>query len=385
MNAPNAALVPSLSVMELGVMDSKVLREHGGSDAADAADTDTATDWINEGNSAGTGPFRLVQWDKNGEIIAERHPEYWGEAPALERIIWRSVADANTQLQLVQAGEVDIAYSLDPDNVSVVQDDPNLILAETPTLAIEYLALHTSEEVGGPLANKAVRQAIGWAIDYDGIINGLLVGAAIKPATVVPLPLLGTEDVQSLGYSLDLAQAQELFDGAGVGEIEITLSYGSDDIGQGGLAVEPLAIKLKSDLEKVNGLTVNLNPMDSTTRLADYRAGKLQATISPWTPDFVDVHNFAEPFGHSGDIGTAARRVAYGNPQVDEWLEAGIAEFDPEARKQLYINIQKALIEDAPFLVLYQPIDRKPARNVVQGFAPHPVYIMQLRGVSKTG
>lgn len=385
LKAPNAALVPILSSIPLSVMDSKVLPEHGGSDAADAADTDTAADWINEGNSAGTGPYRLVQWDKDGETIIERHPDYWGEAPTLERIIWRSVDDANTQLQLVQSGEVDIAYSLDPDNASVVQDDENLQLAEGPTMAIEYLALHTQEDVGGPLANKAVRQAIGHAIDYDGIITGLMGGAAVKPATIVPLPLLGSEEVQAIGYTLDLAKAQELFDSAGLGEAEITLSYGSDDIGQGGLAVEPLAVKLKSDLEQIDGLTVNLNPMDSETRLADYRAGKLQATISPWTPDYPDVHTYAEPFGHSGDQGTAARRVGYGNPQVDQWLDAGIAELDPEARKQLYVDIQTALVEDAPFLVLYQPVDRKPARKVVQGFAPHPVYIMQLRGVSKTG
>ena len=66
------------------------------------------------------------------------------------------IDDANTQLQLVQSGEVDIAYSLDPDNASLVEEDENLQLASGPTLAIEYMALHTLDDPGGPLANMLV-------------------------------------------------------------------------------------------------------------------------------------------------------------------------------------------------------------------------------------
>ena len=52
--------------------------------------------------------------------------------------------------------------------------------------------MHNSEEIGGPLANPTLRQAIGYAIDYDGIVNGLMSGAAIQPATIAPEPLPGT-------------------------------------------------------------------------------------------------------------------------------------------------------------------------------------------------
>jgi peptide/nickel transport system substrate-binding protein len=381
-----APLVPILSSLPLAVMDAKVLRENGGSDAEDAVDTDTATDWINAGNSAGTGPFKLTGWDKTVEVILERHEEYWGEAPALERLIWRNVESATEQLQVVQGGEADIAYSADPDAIAAIEDDPELQILTGPTLAIEYLAMHTAEEVGGPLATKELRQAIGYAIDYAGIANELLGGAAENPgpATIVPLPLLGSKEAQEFAYTTDLARAQELFDGTGLGEVELTLSYGSGDTGVGGLALETLAAKLQSDLQQVNGLTIELNPMDPETRLAEYRAGNLQFTISPWTPDFPDVDSYAVPFAHSGDTGTAARRVGYGTPELDEKLDAGLYELDVATRTQLYLEVQQQLIEDAPFLVLYQPIDRKPARATVQGATPHSVYQLQLRGASKT-
>jgi peptide/nickel transport system substrate-binding protein len=63
LKSPNAALVAILSSTPLAASDSKLLRENGGTDAEDADQTDTAREWINAGNSAGTGPYKLTAWD----------------------------------------------------------------------------------------------------------------------------------------------------------------------------------------------------------------------------------------------------------------------------------------------------------------------------------
>jgi peptide/nickel transport system substrate-binding protein len=366
----------------LAVSDSKLLKENGGTDVEDADQTDTAKDWINAGNSAGTGPYRLTAWDITGEIVLEKNSDYWGEPPKLDRIIWRNIVDANSELQAVQAGEADIAYYLDPDTAQSVEDDENLQLISGPSLAIEYLAMHTQEDPGGPVSNPTVRQAIGHAIDYDGIINGLMQGAAIQPATIAPEPLLGTIEVQDKKYAQDLERAQQLFDESGVGPAEITLSYNAAGAGEGGLDLETLCSKLQADIQRIEGLTVTLNPMDPATRLEEYRAGNLQFTVSPWTPDYADIHAYAEPFGRTDTA--AAARVGYSNPEVDAMLDAGIAESDPEARSTIYQDILTTIITDAPFLILYQPLDRKPATNAVQGVSTHSVYMMNLRNASKT-
>ncbi len=380
--SPNAALVPILSSIPLSVVDSAAMRDNGGTDAEDADATDEAREWLNTGVSAGTGPFMLTAWDIEGEVIVEAFTGYYGEPPALDRIIWRNVVDPNTQLQLVERGEADIAYSLDPDAAQNVGENDSLQLITGPTLAHEYLALNLREDIGGPLANQQVRQAIGYAIDYDGIIETLLAGAGVKPATIVPLPLLGAEEVQGNGYTLDLTRAQELWDASGVGETEITFSYGAGGQGEGGVDLETLVAKLQSDLQQISGLTIALNPMDPATRLEEYRAGTLQFTISGWSPDYPDVHTYAEPFGRTDTA--AAKRVGYSNPEVDQWLDDGIAEADPEARKDLYVMIQEQLISDAAFLVLYQPIDQKAASAAVQGLQTHSVLMMQLRNVTKS-
>ncbi len=327
-------------------------------------------------------PIDSTAWDISGEVVLEANPDYWGEPPKLDRIIWRNIVDANSQLQAIQAGEADIAYYIDPDTAASVEEDENLQLITGPSLAIEYLAMHTQEEPGGPVANPQVRQAIGHAVDYDGIINDLMLGAAIQPATIAPEPLLGTVEVQDQRYTTDLDRAQQLFDESGVGPAEITLSYAADGSGEGGLDLETLAAKLQSDLQHIEGLTVNLNPMDDATRLEEYRAGNLQFTVSPWTPDYADIHAYAEPFGRTDTA--AADRVGYSNPEVDALLDAGIAESDIEARSAIYQEILGTIITDAPFLILYQPTDRKPASTAVQGVTTHSVYMLNLRNASKT-
>lgn len=386
--APNPALVAILTSTPLAVTDSAAVRENGGTglSAIDAATpgaeaADSATDWFNS-NSAGTGPYRIAQWDPSTEVIIERNPDYWGDAGTFERIIWRNVVGANEQLQAVQGGEADIAFSLDPDAVESVRSDPALQLLEGETISLHYLAMHTQEDPGGPLANPQLRQAIASAVDYQGIIDGLLAGAAVRPATVVPIPFAGTETVLADAYQTDLARAQELFDASGLGPTTVTLSFRAAGDGPSGLSEDTLATKLQSDLQQIDGLTVELEPMDSNTWIADYRAGKLQFTIAPWGPDYPDIQSYTEPFGRSGEV--VATRIGYENPELDAILDQIIAAPDQAAKEPLYVQAQQILIEDAPYVVLYQPSDRKAASAAVQGVTLHFLYSMQLRRASKT-
>jgi len=387
--APNPALVAILTSTPLAVTDSQAVRANGGTgvSASDAATPgagaqDSAGNWFNT-TSAGTGPYLLTQWDPSSEVIIERNPNYWGEPPKLERIIWRNVVGANQQLQEVQAGSADLAFSLDPDAVDQVRQDPSLQLLEGETISLHYLGMHNQETPGGPLANRQVRQAIAHAVDYQGIIDGLLAGAAVRPATVVPLPMPGSEAVQAEAPQTDLARAQQLFDEAGVGPVQVALSFRAEGEGPSGLSEETLATKLQSDLQGIDGLTVELQPMDANTWIADYRGSQLQFTIAPWGPDYPDIQSYTEPFGRSGQ-GVAAR-VGYANPEYDALLDQIVAETDPAKKTELYVAAQRILIEDAPYVVLYQPVDRKPARAVVQGVTLHFLYSIQLRNASKSG
>ena len=116
----------------LSVTDSKAAQENGGVAEEGADQTDKLTDWLNEGNSIGTGPYRLTQWDIANEIILEKNADYWGDAPALDRIIFRNVADSSTRLQLLETGEADMAFQSTRIKMHQVLDNDALQLLEGP-------------------------------------------------------------------------------------------------------------------------------------------------------------------------------------------------------------------------------------------------------------
>ncbi|MBX3071176.1 MAG: ABC transporter substrate-binding protein [Thermomicrobiales bacterium] len=387
--SPNAALAAVLTAVPLSVTDSEAVIALGGTDAEPSAEEDApevqanadARDQINQ-SSVGTGPYQVTQWDINSEVIVEVNPAYWGEAPVIERIIWRNVIEANAQLQSVQIGEADIAYSLGVDSVPTVREDETLQIIEGPSLSIQYIGFNLREERGGPVSSVEVRQALSYAVDYNGILEQMLGGSAVRPATAVPIGFAAADEVLHLAYVEDLARAQELWDASGVGEQEIEITYDADGIGEGGVNLETLATKVKADLERINGCSIKLAPMPSAERLAAYRAQDFQATISPWSPDYPDVDTFATPFGQTDTA--AAGRVGFSDPEVDEWLRQGISETDPVARTQIYVQVQERLIEAAPYIVLYQPVAQKAARAIVQGVTTHAVYMMNLRNASKS-
>ena len=83
-----------------------------------------------------------------------------------------------------------------------------------------------------------------------------------------------------------MLEAQELFDEAGGGPLELTFSYGAGDVAVGGLDLETLCTKLQADLQQIEGLTIKLNPMDSAQRLEKYRAGETAVDDRPMDAGF---------------------------------------------------------------------------------------------------
>ncbi len=378
---PNAAFLAMLVSPNFSILDSAVVKEHGGTDQPGADKSDTATEWLNQ-NSAGSGPFILKGWVKEQEIVMERNPNYWGQPAALERVIIRHIPDPTTQRQLLENGDIDAAHNLDADLIAEVEQAGTAQIVRGDTLDTEYFAMHTSPEIGKELADKRVRQAIAYAIDYDGIIQQILRGAAVRPPSVIPSGLLGVQEAEDARYRTDPERARQLLAEAGLANgFELTLTYSSGGTEVGGVSSEVLASKIADDLSKI-GIRVTLDPRAPDVRLADYRAGKLQSTISGWTPDFLDPHGWAIPFGVPGEA--AARRVAYNNPQVADLFQRAARTADPQERARLYAEGQRLLNEDAPFLCLYQPKAQIAVGKNVQGYVFDPVIGVDLSKVRKS-
>jgi peptide/nickel transport system substrate-binding protein len=227
-----------------------------------------------------------------------------------------------------------------------------------------YLTLTSGAELNATLAKKPARQAVAAAIDYDGIIRGLMGGHAIRPATFIPIGLGGSTETltKEIGYRQDLATAKKLLAEAGVPNgFSFKLSYGKASIA--GTTYDLVAQKIQSDLARV-GITAELDPMDQATLRTAYKEGKSQAVLTFWGPDAMEPYLWAQP-----SIGRVSKRVRWTPPKdiVDLVTRAG-GEPDPKKAAALYGEYQRMLVDQANYIMLIQPIYRVATSKAITGY-----------------
>jgi len=376
LGGPDASFLAALAAPQCGVLDMKTVMAHGETDAEDAKEKDKATQWLNE-NSAGSGPYRLISARKGEEIVLDRNANYWGGKPYFARIVFRHVTDGMTQREMVERGDADIAHGFDADLVATLKTGPKLALVEGLTMNFIYLALTSKPELSKPLSDKRVREAIAYAIDYDGIIKGLARGGAVQPPANIPVGLLGVDP--GMARKHDVGRAKGLLTEAGYPNgFPLKMSYPTRPMH--GIATEAMAAKVKADLKAV-GIDLTLEPKEFTVAVTEYREGKTHMVLVEWGPDFLDPDAWADAFFRRG--GTVAKRIAYENPRITELVAAAKREVDPDRRATLYREIQKIAFEDAPYVTLLQPKTYAGLNPAIKGYAIHPIWFVTLSHLSR--
>ena len=108
----------------------------------------------------GTGPFKLVDWQRDQYAVLERNENYWGEKPTLTKITVKIYPDANSRLSALKSGEVDALAELGavlPAQAGEIRDDPNYVVQAYNTACNTYLLTNQS---AAPFDDVRVRQAL---------------------------------------------------------------------------------------------------------------------------------------------------------------------------------------------------------------------------------
>jgi peptide/nickel transport system substrate-binding protein len=374
----------------LGIQDSKLVKEHGGTDAADAKDTDKAKEWLDQ-NSAGSGPFIMVKWSPKAEIELVANKNYWKGVPHFERVVIKHVEDPTTQLQMLEVGDADLLGNVDTDLVEAAKANPDITTTVDLSLDMNYLAMvYTcpedikakdpekfaalmSPESHAIICKKPFRQAVAYAIDYEGITQAVLSGYGSRAPSIIPLGVMGVDPAKVQGRHLEKAKAKLAEAGYPDGAT-IDLYYGSNP------TREIVAAKLQADLAEV-GITVNLKPLEQSVYLSEMRAQKLPMAFGGWTPDYLDVTMWTDYFG-LGDR-SIAFRMWFMNEESRKLAEEIRTTFDPEKREAAVEKIQEVWMEEMPFTMLYQLEYVHAFRKELQGFKFHPVWFVDLFELSK--
>jgi peptide/nickel transport system substrate-binding protein len=351
------------------VVDSKTVKAHesGG---------DFGSGWLLD-HSAGSGPYVIDHWAKESEVLLKANPNYdGGPKPQLSQVLIKHVPESANQQAALEKGDTDIARNLSPEQYAAEKGKPGVQTVQADSTLLVYIGLNVGVK---PLDDPKVREAIRTAIDYDGIIQGLLGGNAKKVQTIIPSGFLGFNP--DAPFQQDIAKAKSLLQQAGQDKgfsIELLVPTGP---APGGVAWSDLAAKVQSDLSKI-GITVNIKQTTQAELLGSYRSQKGQMVMILWGPDFPDPDANVTPF-----TDYTAKSIAYRNA----WNDATIAKqahdaalmTDSAQRAAAYKDITEYVLHNGPYVILYQSVELFGLRSNVKGFVWSPIGWTDLAPISK--
>ena len=214
--------------------------------------------WLTAGNSAGTGPYRVTEAVFGERVTYEKFDDYWGGLYTgeifFDKLVYVGIQENGARRLAVEKGEVDLSSDLPSAMLAdmMAVNPPGLAYYVSPAFQRWGLVMHAA---GGPLADVRVREAIKYAIDYEGLV-ALHQGTVSIVQTIALAGVDGYDPELAYFYKRDVEKAQALLAEAGYGDgLEMDL-WGHKEFLFG--VDPPLVIeKLGSDLAEV-GINVTL-------------------------------------------------------------------------------------------------------------------------------
>ncbi len=309
-------------------------------------------------NPIGTGPYKLVRWSKDEEIVLEANDQYWRGAARIKTVVFRPIPDDAVRVAALQNGEVDVAVNIPPHLATIIANHPKIFLSTAPSIRTLQLMFVTHEydaqhKLIGPYkgvtADKRVRQAIAYALDVDEIVKGVLDGKAVRTALLLT-PLHFGYDPALKPIKQDLGKVKQLLTEAGFpGGLELTLNSP-----QG---------RYVRDKEVAEAVTGQLTKAGIRTQLKTYEfvnyLNNLVYAHKPgpvwligWGTATVDAETVYGPLFRSGsNLGN------YHNADFDGMVDQAQTQMDEKQRLATYHRINKLWIDDMPAVPLYQQVD----------------------------
>jgi peptide/nickel transport system substrate-binding protein len=364
LDAPHPAILPILSSPVLGVLDSKVVAQHGGDASPDAKVKDEAESYLNA-HSAGSGPYVLESYTPNQEVVLTKNPTHWRGAPPISRVTVRNIQEPATEELLIKKGDVDIAWGIGPDEARSLRNAPGVTVRTSLALNLLYVMMNNNPQVGGPFSNPKVQQAIRYAIDYKGILD-LAGPGAVQLAGVIPSNLPGAlPSGEAVRTNLD--RARQLLKEANAGDLKGTLSFSTGHIFYG-VQFGIIAQKVQADLAKI-GIALSLDGLPFSVALQKYRDAKDQLGIWAWAADYPDVSDYLV-FVPGRTVGERAGWAPDSSPQAQDVVRLATqaeTEIDDAKRVALYQRLNRLIAEVGPYVPLYQPVAPYAFRSDLRG------------------
>jgi peptide/nickel transport system substrate-binding protein len=298
-------------------------------------------------NPVGTGPYRLASWQPNQAIDLVANDDYWRGKPAIHEVVFKIIPEVDARVAALLAGEVDLVPDVPPESVAAVQKG-GAAIATVPGREIIYVGFNLLQP--GPLQDVRVRQALNEAVNVNGIIKDLLSGYATRmPGPLDPMNADFDPDLQ--GYAYDPARAQALLAQAGYGSGGQALSLVLNTPKGRYLQDYEAAQEIAQELQQV-GVHVTLKTAEWGTYLNTVQSGKVQDLFLLGRSDREFDGTFLRDLFTCG-----AAWVLYCNQSLSAAVQQAATQVDAAARAAAWRKIQADVVQQAPWIFLWDQHD----------------------------
>jgi oligopeptide transport system substrate-binding protein len=314
----------------------------------------------------GTGPFKFVRWDSDQEIVLAANDSYYEGRPFLDAAVFKIVAGEKFEEVFAEFLQGNLEETIIPggkvDKIRADRQYRQYQRLRIPMLSLIYIGFNTQFK---PFDDRRVRQAFNYAVDKEAIVRDITRTGSLPATGAVPPGMLGYDpDLLNLPphekrYSYDPAKAQRLLaeagypDGTDFPVVRLWTASTADSTKAELVAYQRYLAEL--------GLKVEIHfASDWPTYKQMLVQGQLPMFRLAWYADIPDPENMLSPLLHSA---SPTNHTFYRNPAVDQLLEQARKIFDEAQRITLYREVERLVMDDAPWIpqhysvahYLYQP------------------------------
>jgi peptide/nickel transport system substrate-binding protein len=290
--------------------------------------------------AVGAGPFRVVSWTKNSDLVLERFDGYWRGPSALQKVVFRPIPDEAARLANLKAGTVQLIDGVPPQAVAALAEDQGITLRHRPSLGFAAFSFNTRQ---APFNDLRLRQAFARAVDPETVLKvayfgqGVVARSAISPS----VPWAHAADLHA--RKSDPAAVSALLEEAGA-PVPVTLTVTN----------APQQVRIAQVIQaqaQAAGFAVTIAQVDPTSLITVLRKGEFDLCFSPWSGRSDPDGNMFGWFTKDGPQNFSG----YDSPEVTLMLQQARAAEDQTTRADLYLRAQDRIATDLPLLFLAFP------------------------------
>ncbi|WP_411503855.1 glutathione ABC transporter substrate-binding protein [Brevibacillus centrosporus] len=320
----------------------------------------------------GTGPFVFESWTPGQEIVLAKNENYWGEKVKVDKAVFKVVPEDTTRIAMVETGEAHIAEPLPVTEIDRVKTSPQLDLYRSEGLGTEFVGFNTKKK---PFDDVRVRQAINYAIETDAIIQGVYNRVGTRANSAMSPKVLGYSDSVQ-GYTFDPNKAKALLKEAGYPNgFKTTIWTG--DRKERINAAEVIQSQLKGI-----GIEVEVKVLEYGAYLDAEDNGETDMFISGWGNATGDGDYNQYNLFHSSSLGKGGNTTFYVNKEVDQLIEVGRREQDPQKRRDIYARALQIESSEAPMVPIRNLENVAAVGKNIKGFWISPSGYMMINDIT---